>query len=337
MPTVDFSASIDQISHSRRNRFTSVRLDRLVEYRDDPEWVKRALNSDAARFVPMWRSRSLIEVNASGQLAVYLKSGELDVVDSIQPPTLLGTDGKRYFFAVSVNDAQRETLLKLHPEASFLDLRRAAVDMDAKHAGVLAYAKALHYWQHRHGFCGVCGSPNQLHSSGHKMICSNEECARQSFPRIDPAIIVLVTHGDACLLGRNSSWPEKRFSTLAGFVEPGESLEDAVVREVFEESRVRLKEIRYISSQPWPFPASSMCGFYAEAESRSCEPSSELAELRWFTVNELTEAVRAGNVLLSPPVSIAFRLLADWYKQHGGADLESVIRAARGSAPAGNR
>jgi NAD+ diphosphatase len=110
-----------------------------------------------------------------------------------------------------------------------------------------------------------------------------------------------------------------------------------VVREVFEESRVRLKEIRYISSQPWPFPASSMCGFYAEAESRSCEPSSELAELRWFTVSELTEAVRAGNVLLSPPVSIAFRLLADWYKQQGGGDLESVIRAARGSAPAGNR
>ena len=102
--------------------------------------------------------------------------------------------------------SSQEALLKLHPEASFLDLRRAAVDMDAKHAGVLAYAKALHYWQHRHGFCGVCGSPNQLHSSGHKMVCSNEECARQSFPRIDPAIIVLVTHGDACLLGRNSSW-----------------------------------------------------------------------------------------------------------------------------------
>jgi NAD+ diphosphatase len=209
--------------------------------------------------------------------------------------------------------------------------------MDAKHAGVLAYAKALHYWQHRHGFCGVCGSPNQLQSSGHRMVCSNEECARQSFPRIDPAIIVLVTHGNACLLGRNSAWPEKRFSTLAGFVEPGESLEDAVVREVFEESGVRLKEISYISSQPWPFPASSMCGFYAEAENRTCAPSTELAELHWFTVEELTEAVRGGAVLLSAPVSIAFRLLADWYKQQGGGDLERVIRAARGSTPAGNR
>jgi NAD+ diphosphatase len=280
----------------------------------------------------MWRSRSLIEVKEAGQLAVYLRNGELDTVDTIQPPTLLGTDGKRYFFAVSINDAQREALLTLHPEASFVDLRRAAVDMDAKHAGVLAYAKALHYWQHRHGFCGVCGSPNRLQSAGHKLVCSNEECARQSFPRIDPAIIVLVTHGNACLLGRNATWPEKRFSTLAGFVEPGESLEDAVVREVFEESRVRLKEIRYISSQPWPFPASSMCGFYAEAESRECVPSVELEELRWFTVAELTAAVRDHSVLLSAPVSIAFRLLADWYKQQGGGDLEHLIRVARGKA-----
>jgi len=329
---VDLSVSIDQISRSRRNRFTSVRLDRLAEFREDSEWVSRALNSEAARFVPMWRSRSLIASNESGQIAVYLKNGELDNLESIQPPTLLGTDGKRYFFAVSINDRQREEVLESHPEAKFLDLRRASVDMDAKHAGVLAYAKALHYWQHRHGFCGVCGHPNRLQSAGHKLECSNEECARQSFPRIDPAIIVLVTHENACLLGRNANWPEKRFSTLAGFVEPGESLEDALVREVFEESRVRLKEIRYVSSQPWPFPASSMCGFYAEAESRDCEPSDELEELRWFTVQELTEAIQKREVLLSAPVSIAFRLLADWYKQNGGGDLDDITRKARGKA-----
>lgn len=332
MSRVDFSVSIDQITRSTRNRFTSVRLDRLAGYRDDAEWVSRALHSAAARFVPMWRSRSLVAVQKQGQLAVYLKSGELDDLESIQPPTLLGTDGKRYFFAVSVNDRQREALLKSHPEASFVDLRRAAVDMDAKHAGVLAYAKALHYWQHRNGFCGVCGHPNRLQSAGHKLVCSNEECARQSFPRIDPAIIVLVTHENACLLGRNSNWPAKRFSTLAGFVEPGESLEDAVVREVFEEARVRLREIRYVSSQPWPFPASSMCGFYAEAESRDCMACDEMEELRWFTAEELAAAVGDGSILLSAPVSIAFRLLADWYKQQGGGELDQLTRAARGKA-----
>ena len=201
--------------------------------------------------------------------------------------------------------------------------------MDAKHAGILAYAKALHYWQHRHRFCGVCGSANRLLSAGHRLVCSNEECARQSFPRIDPAIIVLVTHGDACLLGRSPNWPPKRFSTLAGFVEPGESLEDAVVREVFEEACVQLGAIRYVSSQPWPFPASSMCGFYAEALSRDCAVSDEIEELRWFSVDELTAAVTKGEVLLPPPVSIAFQLLADWFRRNGGGNLEAIARDAR--------
>ena len=235
---------------------------------------------------------------------------------------------------MSVNDAQRETLLSKHPHARFVDLRRASMNMDAKHAGVLAYAKALHYWQHRHGFCGVCGGPNLLRSSGHKLVCSNDECARQTFPRIDPAIIVLVTHGDACLLGRNAAWPAKRYSTLAGFVEPGESLEDAVVREVYEEARVRLTAMRYVSSQPWPFPASAMCGFYAEAENRDCESSDEMEELLWLNANELESAVLDGSVRLPPPVSIAFQLIADWYRGRSGESLEEVVAEAKKSAGA---
>lgn len=320
--------SIDQITRSRKNLFTSVRLDRLAEYRDQADWVAKALDSEAARLVPLWRSRSLLVGAGDEQMAVYLRREELDPIDAIQPPTLLGTDGKRYFFAVSINDQQRDRVLALHPDARFLDLRHASLDMDAKHAGVLAYAKALHYWQHRHAFCGVCGHPNHLESAGHRLVCGNDECGRQSFPRIDPAIIVLVTHGDACLLGHNASWPPRRFSTLAGFVEPGESLEDAVVREVFEESGVRLQELHYVSSQPWPFPASAMCGFYAEAASRDCRPSEEMAEVRWFSVEELDAAIAADEVRLSPPVSIAFRLLADWYQQQCGRDLEPLVRRA---------
>lgn len=328
--------SIDRITRSRRNRFSSVRLDRLVEYRDDPGWVEGALNSHSARFVPLWRSRSLLAGTDEGQIAIYLKPGELDRLDTIQPPTLLGTDGKRYFFAVSINDRQREQVLAIHAEAQFLDLRLASVDMEAKHAGVLAYAKALLYWQYRHGFCGVCGNPNHLESSGHKLVCSNEECGRQSFPRIDPAIIVLVTHGDACLLGRNASWPPRRFSTLAGFVEPGESLEDAVTREVFEEAQVRLRAIRYVSSQPWPFPASAMCGFYAEAENRECGATDEMEEVRWITATGLESAVRNDEVRLPPPVSIAFQLIADWYQQQCGEDLEPLVRRAGSWRARGN-
>ena len=320
--------SIDRITPSRRNVFSSVRLDRLAEYRDDEAWVRRALDAGAARFVPLWRNRSLLADTGEGQMAVYLKPGELDRLDSIQSPTLLGTDGKRYFFAVSINDSQQEAVLARHAEARFIDLRLASVDMDSKHAGVLAYAKALHYWQYRHAFCGICGSPNRLESSGHKLVCSNNECGRQSFPRIDPAIIVLVTHGDACLLGRNSAWPPKRFSTLAGFVEPGESLEDALVREVYEEAQVRLADIHYVSSQPWPFPASAMCGFLAEAESRECAVTEEMEEVRWLSVRELDEALAVDEIRLPPPVSIAFQLIAGWYREQCGEDLRDRVRDA---------
>ena len=320
--------SIDRLTRSRHNLFASVRLDRLAEYRDDEDWVQRALASEETHFVPLWRNRSLLANTDNGQIAVYLKPGEIEHPDTIQPPTLLGTDGKRFYFAASINDRQQEKILASHSEAKFTDLRLASVDMDAKHAGILAYAKALHYWQYRHAFCGICGNVNRLESSGHKLVCTNEECGRPSFPRIDPAIIVLVTHQNACLLGRNANWPPKRFSTLAGFVEPGESLEDAVVREVFEESQVRLKGMSYVSSQPWPFPSSAMCGFFAEARSRECGSTDEMEEVRWLTVEEIDAAIENDEVRLPPPVSIAYRLIAHWYQKQCGRDLGELTRKA---------
>jgi NAD+ diphosphatase len=319
------ASGTDHLTRSRRNQFTAVRLNRKVELRDDARWISETLKKPETRLVPLWRSRSLLQRNADGTLAVYLSPAELADPDRIQPPTLLGNDGKREYFAVSVTDSQKDVILEQLPNASFSDLRRASIDMAAKHAGILAYAKALLYWQHRHAFCGVCGTPNMLRSAGHRMVCSNEECARESFPRIDPAIIVLVTHKNSCLLGRNAKWAARHFSTLAGFVEPGESLEDAVVREVFEEVGLLLEDIRYVSSQPWPFPASAMCGFYAEAVNRDSSTSDEVDETRWFTVESLTRAVLDDEIRLSPPVSIAFRLLADWFRNNGGGNLEELV------------
>ena len=323
------ASGTDHLARSRRNQFTAVRLNRETELRDDAQWVAKTLANPNTRLVPLWRSRSLLERNAQGTTAIYLSKTELTEPDRIQPPTLLGNDGVREYFAVSVTDAQKDAILAKHPNVQFADLRRASIDMAAKHAGILAYAKALHYWQYRHAFCGLCGDPNLLRSAGHRMVCSNEECARESFPRIDPAIIVLVTHKDHCLLGRNAKWRPKQFSTLAGFVEPGESLEDAVVREVYEEVRLQLEDIRYVSSQPWPFPASAMCGFYAEAADRNSGISEEVDETRWFTVESLTQAIIADEVRLSPPVSIAFRLLADWFRKNGGGSLEELVRRQR--------
>lgn len=324
----ELRANIDRVTRSRHNSFTSVRLDRLVDRRDDVAWLQETLDSSQAHLVPLWRGYSLLAEHRGEQTAVYLDPGELLYADKAPRPTLLGTDGKRVYFAVALDDEEKEQVLARHPGSAFQDLRLASINMDAKHAGVLAYAKALLYWQYRHGFCGICGHANHLRSAGHRLICSNEECRRESFPRIDPAIIVLVTHEDACLLGRNISWPEKRFSALAGFVEPGESLEDAVAREVFEESHVKLRDIRYVSSQPWPFPASAMCGFYAEAESRECAPSDEIQELRWLNPEGLRAAVAQDTIRMSPSVSIAFRLLADWYRKQCGADLNELARDA---------
>jgi NAD+ diphosphatase len=319
----------DHLARSKRNRFTAVRLNREVELRNDADWIRTSLENPQTRLVPLWRSRCLLERTDEGSTAIYLSPGELEDPGRIQPPTLLGNDGVREYFAVTVTDDQKDRILETRPGAGFSDLRRASIHMAAKHAGILAYAKALHYWQYRHAFCGVCGSPNLLRSAGHRLKCSNDECGRESFPRIDPAIIVLVTHRDACLLGRNSKWPAGQFSTLAGFVEPGESLEDAVVREVYEEVRLQLEDIRYVSSQPWPFPASAMCGFYAEAVDRNCGSSKEVEETRWFTAESLTRAVMDNEIRLSAPVSIAFRLLADWFHKQGGGDLEELVRKQR--------
>ena len=318
--------SIDRLTRSHKNTFTSVRLDRLVEFRDDPDWVRQALESGAARLVPQWRGKSLLDRGETEKPVVYLDPSIVTAGEA--PATLLGRDSRFFYFAQAVDDRQHDELLAFRPGAKFLDLRMASIELHEKHAGILAYAKALLYWQYRNAFCGSCGARNQLQSAGHRLNCSSPECGRESFPRIDPAIIVLVTHGDACLLGHNAQWPERRFSTLAGYVEPGESLEDAVTREVFEEACVRLSGIRYVSSQPWPFPSSTMCGYYAEAASRDCAPTEEMEELRWFTAGQLAEAIRQDEIRVPPPVSIAFRLISDWYERQCGDDLEALVRAA---------
>ena len=145
--------------------------------------------------------------------------------------------------------------------------------------------------------------------AGHALRCTNEACAQESFPRIDPAIIVLVCDGERALLGRQASWPQGRYSTLAGFVEPGESLEDAVAREVFEETGVPVHDVRYHSSQPWPFPSSLMVGFQASASAASpIRLSSELEHARWFTRGDFS----SGKVPLPPSRAISYRLISEW-------------------------
>lgn len=193
-----------------------------------------------------------------------------------------------------------------------VDLRSAAHLWPALDAAALAQARALLHWQQRNRFCGGCGSALGLCKSGYCARCA--QCGLEHHPRTDPAIIVAVSDGDRLLLGRQASWPAQRWSVLAGFVEPGESLEQAVAREVMEEAGVPVLEATYAASQPWPFPAALMVGFHAQALPLEPSVGDELEQARWFSVHELDAAVASGEVKLSPRLSIARWLIDDWMR-----------------------
>lgn len=191
-------------------------------------------------------------------------------------------------------------------------LRDVGALLDDRHAGLFVHAVALANWHQLHTHCPRCGAATDSAHGGHLRTCTRDGSSH--FPRTDPAVIMLVHDGgDRCVLGRQASWPSRRYSTLAGFVEPGESAEQAVAREVAEEVGLRVHDVRYRSSQPWPFPASLMLGFTARAEDAEIlVDTTELEDARWFGRSALAEAVADRRVLLPPPVSIAHRLVTDW-------------------------
>lgn len=199
-------------------------------------------------------------------------------------------------------------------------LRTVGPLLPASDAGLVVQAQALAEWHRSHRFCARCGGGLVVSGGGYVLRC--ESCNRHHFPRTDPAVIMLVTDGERALLGRQPTWPEGRFSTLAGFVDPGESLEQAVAREVAEETAVRVDRIVYYASQPWPFPQSLMLGFFAHAVTTEVAADEvEIADARWFTREELSTAARDGSVLLPPDISIARRLIEAWNAGPVGDDV----------------
>jgi NAD+ diphosphatase len=192
-------------------------------------------------------------------------------------------------------------------------LREAGPLLSDRDAGLMTHAVALANWHETFTHCPRCGSPTNPISSGHARKCPVD--GSEHFPRVDPAMIVLVTDpDDRCLLARNALWPERRVSILAGFVEAGESAEQAVTREVHEETSVVVGAVGYLGSQPWPMPQSLMLGFWAEATSVDIQvDANEIAEARWYSRDDLRKAVANGELLLPPPVSIAHRIIESWY------------------------
>ena len=200
------------------------------------------------------------------------------------------------------------------PGVHVAGLRQAGPLLGDRDAGLFTHAVALANWHATHTHCPRCGAVTEPVQAGHARRCPVD--GSEHFPRVDPAVIMLVRDdGDRCLLARNRTWPPRRVSILAGFVEPGESLEQAVIREVAEETGLRVSGLRYVGSQPWPMPRSLMLGFVARApgEQEIVVDEEEIAEARWFTREQLTAAISTGEVLLPPPVSIAHRIIESWY------------------------
>ena len=307
---------------SRGNAFGALDLDRSAEHRDDTDALNRLATGPNARFLLMRRDGSALLLPDRSALR-DLGADETAALMIDAPPTFLGSDGDRHRFLLTVDDAIAKNAAA-QTGGVFVDLRQAAALLPASDAGLFAYARGLSFWQDRTRFCSYCGSLVRLESAGHRAKCTNPQCGIEHFPRTDPAVIVIVSDGDRCLLGRQPKWPERRFSTLAGFVEPGETLEDAVRREVFEEAGVRVGECDYHSSQPWPFPASIMLGFTAEAIDPTIRLGSELAEARWFGADELVEEVKSGAIGLSSPISVSYRLIEHWLRGVSGVELSSI-------------
>jgi len=287
-------------------------LDRASHLREDAAWIAKQRAGDEARFLPFWRLRPLVHNEAERGLA-WARRDVCECVGEGVEPIFLGVDGDLAHFAIDVSSvASPEAALGVSGVARFEEARSAAGWLSAEHAAIVAVARSLLGWHEAHGFCPACGQPTRIESAGWVRRCA--DCDRQHFPRTDPVVIAVVTRADRCLLGRQPGWPAGLFSALAGFVEPGESIEAAVRREVFEEAGIRVGAVRYLGAQPWPFPYSLMLGCIAEAlDERIALHDRELAEARWFSRPELEAALAAGpgrgSFFLPGPVAIAHHLI----------------------------
>jgi NAD+ diphosphatase len=283
-------------------------MDRRADQRLRDDWLVEARADDDTLYVAMRQGAVLVHESGGAARVAFLKGSDARVaaVDDPDRLVLLGWYLERRCVLV---DLPAEPAPE-RPGERFAELRPLASDLPANEAGLAAYARALDLWRHGHRFCGRCGTATTATRAGHARHCP--ACNQYTFPRLDPAVIVLVHDGERALLGRQASWPPGRFSTIAGFVEPGETLEDAVRREVHEEAGIIVGEVTYHSSQPWPFPASLMLGFTARAlPATPVLHDGELEEAGWFSRAQL----RSGAVLLPPPEAISRRLIDSWLLQ----------------------
>ncbi|MEM7292464.1 MAG: NAD(+) diphosphatase [Pseudomonadota bacterium] len=302
--------------------YTSLPLARLSAERKNPQWVAAQLDNPASLIYCLNGEKNLFAANTEKPTPVVLRRDESnEVLQRARRPIFLGMRERIACFAVDLGRGP-EAPEVLPPESEFVDLRSVATLLGADDASLLAYARGLVYWHAYNQFCGSCGAATYGAQAGHSRRCSNSECAREIFPRTDPAVIMLVEDlsdpkNPKALLGRNKRFAARMFSTLAGFVDPGETLEACVAREVYEEVGVHVENVRYQASQPWPFPASIMLGFRATATSKTIDTDAdEIEEAYWFSARELQTFGEWGdgqeNNCLPRKDSIARYLVDSW-------------------------
>jgi NAD+ diphosphatase len=305
------------------NVFAGAGFDRAAALRRDAAWVAERLEDASSRFAPVWQLKNLFVIDGAPRVR-WVDAQAVRPLLGAGTAVFLGIHDGAAHFALEVGHEDPADVARLAGDAEFDELRRQATLLEPREAGMLALARGMLHWHARHRFCGVCGEPTEPRDAGHVRVCTSSACGTVHFPRTDPAVIMLVHHGDKCLLGRGKQFPRGMHSTLAGFVEPGESFEDAVAREVYEEVRVRVRNVTYRSSQPWPFPASVMIGFHAEAESLEIEVNQdELASARWMSREELRpeNLPKDGSFFMPRRDSIARRLIEEWLGHEAGPSI----------------
>jgi len=322
---------MDELQRSLLNVFTYSDLDREVRYRKQNKTMQKYLNLPSARFIVFLDDRFLAKVDGSCRHA-QLTGDELRPVQCEQSTLVyLGSKSSLRLFAVQISDSKHEHQL-CEGGLEFVGLRESGESMKHEDATLIAYAKAMFHWHKAHRFCGRCGCRTQSQQGGHARKCTNTDCSATHFPRTDPAIIVAVINEGQCLFGRQKLWPEHRYSVIAGFVEPAESIEQAVVREVREETDIRIQTVHYHSSQPWPFPGSIMLGFTATACGFDIRLNDgELQDAHWRSVSQVVDGIRDGSFRLPPKLSIAYRLIEDWFDAHSSERLADILQVLQPS------
>ena len=300
------------------NVFAGNPLDRVSEKRADTAFIAKRLAADDTLALALWNGKPLLEDAREGgvQIAYIPAPMAQELAGGAERLLFLGLWRETAVFAVDLEGSADPADGPLSGLGRFEDLRLVSTRLSQAEAAMLATAKSMFEWRRRHRFCAACGQPSEVADAGWKRVCP--ACGAEHFPRTDPVVIMLAVKDGRCLLGRQSAWPKLMYSALAGFLEPGESIEEACARELWEEARLRAVKVRYHSAQPWPYPSSLMIGLIAEVENDDARPDQiELDEVRWLTraqaraliAGTLTDAKAPGAM------AIAHQLIRAWAEE----------------------